>query len=280
MPIYIDESMQPIIFHHLSMLKKKSRRKRAGFPSFFDIQHTHKKAYCCMKSFWTKWWNQISHHFTSLSFFILGPASFNETTSHQSSRQRIIKNIKHHWSKNTTQNQSNSWTCQISSELGAFPFDWISRIASHISIRSFVCPRPHSSAWRPIPCGLVWQPWNWNSKTKERKLTRVVVCQHRRFQIREPKMLVGNSKFFTAAIYISRAKCWCLKLCHALQTSKMHAVARIWMIRVEHNMLLLWNAIFKGSIVLFPSWMTCFRAIMNFEFPLTPPGTKVDGPNP
>lgn len=132
---------------------------------------------------------------------------------------------------------------------------------------------------------LVWQPWNWNSKTKERKLTRVVVCQHRRSQIREPKMLVGNSKFFTAAIK-ARAKCWCLKLCHAflIQTSKTHAVARIWIIRVEHNMLLLWKAIFKiflkDPLYSFHLGWFVSGAIMNFEFQLTPPGTKVDGPNP
>lgn len=101
---------------------KNLGQEMCRFPSFFDIPTHPQKGFLLHESLWTKWWNQISHHFTSLSFFILGPASFNETTSHPSWRRRIIKNIKHHWSKNTTPNQSNYWTCQISSELGAFPF--------------------------------------------------------------------------------------------------------------------------------------------------------------
>ena len=238
--------MQPIIFHHLSMPNKNLGGTVQGFHHFRHTNTATKRLRVARNPFGRNDEIKLSHHFTSLSFFILGPASFNETTSHPSSRRRIIKSIKHHWSKNTTPNQSNYWTYQISSELGAFPFrldqpDCLTHLHSELclSTTALVGLTPDSlRGWgrcdhsefveldknaKPFILKwicLVWQPWNWNSKTKERKLTRVVVCQHRRSQIREPKMLVGNSKFFTAATK-ARAKCWCLKLCHAFLISNI-----------------------------------------------------------
>ena len=188
------------------------------FPSFLIYQHTHKKASCCMKSFWTKWWNQISHHLTSLSFFILGPASFNETTSHPSSKTKDHKEhqapLKQEYHTKPVQllNMPDFfWTWSISFSTGSAglphtsPFGalfvhdrtrqldaqfpaWVRKMYSEF-VELDKNAKPFILKW----ICLVWQPWNWNSKTKERKLTRVVVCQHRRSQIREPKMLVGNS---------------------------------------------------------------------------------------
>ncbi len=73
---------------------------------FSTYQHTHKKAFH----------NPRLHLTVPFHFGGQHPLMKHHPINHQ------YKGSSRTWSTNTTQNQSNSWTCQISFELGTFPF--------------------------------------------------------------------------------------------------------------------------------------------------------------